>query len=671
MKKKCAIVLGGKNVNSTGLIRSLGCAGFEVTFASRSSRIESKYTSHYLQLPDDTDKWFPVLRDYIVEQDVVAIFPSDDESAFFLDENYTVLSDIALVPHAKGRLRHLADKTEMAVLACNAGLLVPKYKLISCALWEESYFGGAVILKPYAGFAGSKGDIRICHNEMEYREAMQMYSAKGYSHVMQQELLDDPDQYEVGIIGLALPDGRVMLPGMIHKIRSYPTGRGSTSYARFEKRILVNEEQLTSFVRATGYIGLFDIEMIICGEKAWFIEVNYRNGQYGHIATVAGYNLPSIWFQGMLGEQISEPKEIKEITYMNERDDFLHVKAGEIPFWQWLKEFRGAEAHGMYCKGDQRPYIRQYIKIPDRIVIKVKKLIKKIKDCVIREEWNVAIRSIDGPMLYEEEGMKRAFQLIPNSLRYWCADPFVISVGATDYLFFEMFDRIKGRGVIGYRVIDAKGKIGKMRLAYESEHHLSFPFVFEHQGDYYMMPESSGDRNLTLLKAKRFPDRWEKVCVWFENQQICDSVIFSKGDDLYLLAQPVEQPYTHAKLDLYKYLDKKWVACDSNPVVNDRSIARMAGAVIDKCGKLIRPSQDCKTYGDAVNFNEIISVSGDGYRESLIRKVLANEILIDNSREVFCGVHTYNNSTRYEVIDVKKNSHPKFIYLLSVFNRNS
>lgn len=669
MNNKCAIVLGGKNVNSTGLIRSLGCAGFEVTFASRSSRIESKYTSHYLQLPDDTDKWFPVLRDYIVEQNVVAIFPSDDESAFFLDENYTVLSDIALVPHAKGRLRRLADKTEMAVLACNAGLLVPKYKLISCALWEESYFGGAVILKPYAGFAGSKGDIRICHNEMEYREAMQMYSAKGYSHVMQQELLDDPDQYEVGIIGLALPDGRVMLPGMIHKIRSYPTGRGSTSYARFEKRILVNEEQLTSFVRATGYIGLFDIEMIICGEKAWFIEVNYRNGQYGHIATVAGYNLPSIWFQGMLGEQISEPKEIKEITYMNERDDFLHVKAGEIPFWQWLKEFRGAEAHGMYCKGDQRPYIRQYIKIPDRIVIKLKKLIKKIKDCVIREEWNVAIRSIDGPMLYEEEGTKRAFQLIRNSWRYWCADPFIISVGTAEYLFFEMFDRIKGKGVIGYRVIDENGKIGKLQVAYESEHHLSFPFVFEYDGAYYMMPESSGDKNLTLLKAVHFPDQWEKLRVWFEGEEVCDSVVFQSEGQRYLLSQPVEHPYTHAKLNLYKYSDGRWVACDINPVVNDRSVARMAGAVINKSGTLIRPSQDCKTYGDAVNFNKILSLGDGYYKEELLRKVSAREIAMNNSNKSFDGVHTYNSDTRHEVIDVKNHPHVEFAYLLSIFNR--
>lgn len=39
-----------------------------------------------------------------------------------------------------------------------------------------------------------------------------------------------------------------------------------------------------------------------------------------------------------------------------------------------------------------------------------------------------------------------------------------------------MFDRLKSKGLIGYREINGD-KIGKMKIAYEAEHHLSFPYI--------------------------------------------------------------------------------------------------------------------------------------------------------------------------------------------------
>lgn len=59
-----AIVLGSKSVNSTGLIRSLGRGGINVTFASTYSKVESKYTSDYLKLPKSKEKWINILTEY-------------------------------------------------------------------------------------------------------------------------------------------------------------------------------------------------------------------------------------------------------------------------------------------------------------------------------------------------------------------------------------------------------------------------------------------------------------------------------------------------------------------------------------------------------------------------------------------------------------------------------
>ena len=297
------------------------------------------------------------------------------------------------------------------------------------------------------------------------------------------------------------------------------------------------------------------------------------------------------------------------------------------------------------------------------------RIINRIKEFLVREEWNIAIRPIGEKRLYQEDGTIEPFKVVSNSFRYWCADPFIITVGEEDYLFFEMFDRFKGKGVIGYRVIDKNGKIGKMQKAYESTHHLSFPFVFEHNGDYYMMPESSYDRNLTMLKAKCFPNQWEVVKTWFSGEKVCDSVLFESKGRVYLLTQPVEYPYTHAKLNLYVLKGENWVSFTQNPIVNDSSCGRMAGAIINDAGKLIRPGQDCKTYGDAIAFSKIEDVNLKVYLETDYRRVSADMISLGYSKEPVNGIHTYNSSRRYEVVDIKRKNKVRLGYIFSLINK--
>ena len=181
--------------------------------------------------------------------------------------------------------------------------------------------------------------------------------------------------------------GKVVIPGIIHKIRSYPTGKGSTSYAKFSPDMSeINEEKIKKFVLSTGYVGVFDVEMIKAYGKYWFIEINYRNGQYGYTPTAAGYNLPVNWLVGMKNGKVKNCSNIKEIYYINERDDYKHVKEGTITQKEWIKEFHNATAYGMYCPVDQRPFIRQYVKVPDRVINKFKNMKLVLNDLFFREE---------------------------------------------------------------------------------------------------------------------------------------------------------------------------------------------------------------------------------------------------------------------------------------------
>lgn len=664
-QQNIAIVWGPKCVNATGLIRSLGERGHFVVFASTYSKIESKYTNGYLRLPKDDEAQVETLLDYIRElPSKPAIFTVDDHCNYLLDEQYELFEQYAFIPHAKGELRIVSDKSVMSQIAKESGLNVPPFEKILLSEETALSLNLPVILKPYAGYAGSKGDIHLCYTQEEVDDCMQSLREKGYQEVLAQQLLCATDQFEIGLMGIALPNGEVEIPCAIRKIRSYPEGRGSTSYAQIKREFFgVDQDALKEFVRNTGYVGIFDIEMIIDGGTAYFIEINYRNGQYGYSTTKAGYNLPANWFDGMLGNPIEKDVCIQEIFYMNEREDKLHVRDGKLSKKEWKQQFKGASAYGMYCPKDQRPYVRQYVKIPDRVWMFAEKIWHRISDLLVKEEWNVAIRHKSEKLLFEDKNTD-GFIVLKNSFRYWCADPFVFSKDGKDYVFFEMYDRFQAKGLIGYREIE-NGKAGEMKIAYETSSHLSFPYVFEHNGEIYMMPESCGSGKLSVLKATNFPNEWQEERVLLE-RTVCDSVFLREKDGVYLLTQPLDTD--NAVLEWYKIVNGRACACEKNPIVRGKKSSRMAGAVVDRGEKTIRVSQDCvKGYGLALDFHEVF-LENDEFSEKEIARVEIKDMPAD-IRKKYVGMHTYNVNEQYEVIDLKNKNRIRFGNILNIFYR--
>lgn len=664
-----AIVIGSKSVNAVGLIRSLGEGHIDVIFMSNYSKIESKYTKEYLKLPNDRKEWLDVLKQYGKRNDEkISLFPTDDDTAFWLDDNYDVLQKYYIVPHINGKMRTLADKSIMNQIAEKAGLNVPGFKKISISEVDRDN-EYPIILKPYAGYAGSKGDILICHDDNEYKIAIQTLKKEGYKEILLQQLLDDPNQEEIGLMGISLENGKIVIPGIIHKIRSYPTGKGSTSYAKFSPDLSeIHEEKIKKFVLDTGYVGIFDIEMIKAHGEYWFIEINYRNGQYGYTPTAAGYNLPVNWLHGMKNKEIDNCSNIKEIYYINERDDYKHVKEGTISKKEWITEFHNATAYGMFCPGDQRPFIRQYVKIPDRVIIKLKNIKSVLSDLFFREEWNIAIRKKEDISLWEKGGESKPFTVLPNTLRYWAADPFIISVEEKDYLFFEMFDRLKSKGLIGYRELNEK-KVGKMKIAYEANHHLSFPFIFKHEGNYYIMPEYSEGKELFVLKATHFPDKWEKVENWMDGKRLVDSVLVDYEGNNYLFTQDLGTGYSSEELTLFVRSGDEWVPHRENPIVKSLANSRLGGKTFFDKNQLIRVAQDCENgYGTQLHFNRINTLNEFNYEEELLKTISLKDINVD-SKEAFCGIHTYNFDERYEVIDLKNRNKLRLYNSLNVICR--
>lgn len=271
-----------------------------------------------------------------------------------------------------------------------------------------------------------------------------------------------------------------------------------------------------------------------------------------------------------------------------------------------------------------------------------------------KDNWRIALRKRNDKLLFESGGASSEFIPLKNTIRYWCADPFLIDYNGRKYLFFELYDRIKRKGLIGYREIIA-GKPGKIHKAYETNAHLSYPFIFEKDGYLFIIPESNNLNKLILLRNKMGSKKlkFEKIKDIIDGSAVADTTFFKFNDEYYMVTTPVTDSGNADNLELYFCENDNLISADFNPIVNDKSTARMAGRFITHDGKLIRCSQNCmKTYGGGINFAYVNECSRNAYSETVFMNIAPDDVNIKN---VKCreGIHTYNYDDEYEVIDYK------------------
>ena len=173
------------------------------------------------------------------------------------------------------------------------------------------------------------------------------------------------------------------------------------------------------------------------------------------------------------------------------------------------------------------------------------------------------------------------------------ADPFAIFRDGTWFLFFELFQKGSGNAVIGACRSDNLRDWEPLGIVLKQPHHLSYPFVFEHDGQVYMMPESKSVQRVDLFRAVEFPYRWEFEKTILRGRFMdCSMVqhagrywIFagwrSYGLKLFHASSPRGPWKSH------------WLPCIRS---YSRSSSRPGGRPVRHDNKLIRFSQDCTDY---------------------------------------------------------------------------
>jgi len=251
----------------------------------------------------------------------------------------------------------------------------------------------------------------------------------------------------------------------------------------------------------------------------------------------------------------------------------------------------------------------------------------------------------------------------PKNKRYWIADPFLFDYGKNTFLFYEVYDRIKRKGLIGYSIIDSEGIITEPQIVLEEKHHLSFPYVFEYKGGIYMMPESADDLSISVYRAIHFPDKWERIKI-LDDIYSCDSIWIFRDHSIYkLLTSEMFRPAPEGIIHSCYVKNKSFAVYDGVIHIDKDKFEyigegdygiRNAGACFYDGEVQIRPGQNCTDgiYGKGLIFFSVVSV--EPYSEKEIRSLSTSELdkhLKRTGNEELIGVHTYNVSSYYETID--------------------
>lgn len=263
--------------------------------------------------------------------------------------------------------------------------------------------------------------------------------------------------------------------------------------------------------------------------------------------------------------------------------------------------------------------------------------------------WHVGMRPLKEP-LYSAPGPRDAtnFTWLEAPLGHYWADPFLFERDGKVYLFVEDFVYDRQFAGISYAEVFADGTLGPATSCLDPGFHLSFPYVFEHEGEIYMLPESLSNGTITLYRAKRFPDQWVQEKVLFQGNAT-DTALLREGGKFYFFTTLFDRDDRGMKTILFvaDSLTGVWRMHPSNPISSDVRVGRGAGTIFRGDGRLLRPVQNCgPCYGYGFTLQEILTIDPERYDERPFCWVDPGNLAIPAQ-----GVHTYNLAGNFEVID--------------------
>lgn len=466
-KKPLVVVLTRSYSTGLAVVRSLGAAGYTVDLVASAYKKGktavaacSKYVNNFVEVvsakvkdPDEEDPLLDELLEYAGRyEEKPVLFPTDDFTTSVMDQNRSLLEPIFVMPHivggGDGSITERMDKTFQAGLAEAAGLLIPQEWIISLreeydevVLNEEEIAAAAengetvepviklqkrpieipedmvypCFVKPIESVSGYKKEMAVCNDEKQLRKHLKKLR-KNFADrsILVQEFLKIDN--EIDLSGVCL-DQEIIIPAIIKKLNVARYERGVTLAGRVVSfdEIAQIKENIISMMKQFHYVGMFDMELNIVGDKIYFNEVNLRSGGPNYAYYMSGVNLPALFVKEVLGEKHTpEEEQIKTLgqSFIYEKvawEDHMH---GYLTRKELDERIASADIR-LLCNDDDPEPGKLFVKTMELSVLNQKRKKAKAKFDKKYKKFKRTLRKITGPI---RRPLKKIFKKIKKGV---------------------------------------------------------------------------------------------------------------------------------------------------------------------------------------------------------------------------------------------------------------
>lgn len=239
--------------------------------------------------------------------------------------------------------------------------------------------------------------------------------------------------------------------------------------------------------------------------------------------------------------------------------------------------------------------------------------------------WSIAVYEGDTPFDLDpisNDPVVLKASSINDKNALFTADPFVVNHDNKLLMFFEILDFNNYQGDIGLAFSNNFGLDWDYQgVVIDEDFHLSYPFVFSWEGEWYLLPEAMESGAVRLYKADEFPNKWKLAANLLYLNDYADPTLYFENNTWWMFFSSS----ANKNLNLYfsENLYGPWMKHPKSPIISgDANIARPGGKLIKYEGDVYRITQDCSPiYGNQLRVFRVLELNRVDY----------NEIEIENS----------------------------------------
>ena len=259
--------------------------------------------------------------------------------------------------------------------------------------------------------------------------------------------------------------------------------------------------------------------------------------------------------------------------------------------------------------------------------------------------------------------------MLPAAPGHWYADPLLYHKDGQRWIFCEDFDLAANKGAIAAFTLDDAGHAGPIETVLAEDFHLSFPTVFDWNGETWMIPETGADRSLRLYRCDWFPEEWKLAKAFPVGKELADTILLDQTPEALTLLCSEVRPENGLYTRYRRYTLRADASAEGGFTIEEDEPfnlahrgydlgARNAGPLFSWGGGRLRPAQVSTKvdYGVYLQFftTHPDPDHPDAMRETPLCAAMPQNVTItglDPARII--GIHTYCRDEAFEVIDAR------------------